>query len=271
MCRAVGYVRVSTESQMKNGEGLKIQRQEIERYCTDKNIELVKVFSDEAVSGANEDRNGINELLTYVAENKIDRVIIHKIDRLSRDTMYGLFIRKELKKVDVELLSINEESLSGNDPVSELMNTIILAFATFEKSQISNRMLLGRREKALNKKQKSSGNCPFGYCYRYDNLGKNPIVVLDESAAKVVKEMFSLYSQGKSLQKIADYLNESGVKTSRGNDWSKQAVKVVLSNEFYTGLLKFDDIEEIGNHPIIINKITFGRVQVALQRNRKRV
>jgi DNA invertase Pin-like site-specific DNA recombinase len=265
MCNAVGYVRVSTETQTKNGEGLNIQRQEIEKYCKDNKIKLVKMFSDEAVSGANENRAGIKDLLDYISENKIDKVVIHKLDRLSRDTMYGLYIRKELKKLDVELLSIKEESLSGNDPISELMNTIVFAFATFEKSQISNRMLSGRREKVLRKGQKGSGNCPFGYKYKYDDTGKNPVVVLDEDAADTVKDIYSMYLHGKGLQAVADDLNSKGIKTGRGSEWNRQGIKVILTNRFYTGIVKFNDLEEIGQHPVIINKITFGKVQSAIK------
>ena len=270
MCNAVSYIRVSTESQVKNGEGLNIQRQEIENYCKKNKINLKKTFVDEAQSGGNEKRQGIYDLLEYTQNNKIDKVIVYKIDRLSRDTMYGLFVRKELKKVDVELLSIKEESLSGNDPMAELMNTIVLAFATFEKNTISDRMLSGRKEKAKTLKQKASGNCPFGYIYEYNSQGKQPKVIINGEQTKTVKAMFKLYlNDNYSLQKIANYLNENGIKTTRGNVWSKQAVKVVLSNEFYTGALTFGDIEQKGEHEAIINKIIFGKVQAALHKNDK--
>ncbi len=275
MCKAVGYVRVSTETQMKSGEGLSIQKKEIAKFCKDrkldgKKIELVKVFSDEATSGADITRKGINDLLIYVAENKIEYVIIHKLDRLSRDTEYGLSVRKALQKAGVQLLSIKEESVCGNDPASTLMNTVILGFAQFEKDQIANRMILGRREKVLSKGQKGSGNCPFGYQYQYDRAGKNPIVVLDEDAAGHVKDMFAWYLSGNSLQAIVDRLNAAGIVTSRGNAWSRSSVQLILSNRFYTGVITFNDIETKGNHPAIINKITFGKVQSAMGRNRKR-
>ena len=70
MCNVVGYVRVSTDTQMKNGEGLNIQKQEIEKYCKANKFNLENMFSDEAVSGANENRQGIKDLLDYVNKNK---------------------------------------------------------------------------------------------------------------------------------------------------------------------------------------------------------
>jgi site-specific DNA recombinase len=265
MCKAVGYIRVSTETQVKNGQGLDIQEQEIKEYCKKNNIKLVKLFTDKAMSGANEDRKGINDLLQYVKENQIDRVIIHKLDRLSRDTMYGLFIRKELKKVEVELLSIKEENISGHDPIQNLMQTIIFAFAEFEKEQISNRMLLGRRDKA-NKGSKSSGNCPIGYKYQYSDQGKIPIVVVDSHKAKIVKDIYKLYLDGLSLQKIADELNGEGILTERKKQWTKQAIHLILTNDFYTGVVRFDDIITEGKHEAIISKNMFGRVQNKLKK-----
>lgn len=269
MCKAVGYIRVSTEEQVRNGQGLDIQAKEIKEYCKLKGIELIKIFSDEGVSGSKENRKGMNDLLEYIKNNKIDKVIVLKLDRLSRDAMYGLWIRKELKKLNIELISIKEENLTGNDPIQNLMNTIVLAFAEFEKEQITYRMLSGRKEKAMEKKQKASGNCPYGYKYQYNEQGKNPIVIIDDEKAEIVKEIFSLYLKGYSLQKIADYLNNKGITTDRGNKWTKQAIHVILTNDFYTGVVRFGDIVEKGNHKPIINKITFGKVQSMLEKNRK--
>ena len=266
MCKAVGYIRVSTEEQVRNGQGLDIQEKEITEYCKNKKIQLVKMFGDEGVSGAREDRKGMNDLLEYVKGNKIDKVVVLKLDRISRDAMYGLFVRKELKKIDVDLLSIKEENLSGTDPIQNLMNTIVFAFAEFEKEQITYRMLSGRREKAIEKKQKASGNCPIGYKYQYNDQGKNSVVVVDDDKAAVIKDIYSLYLKGHSLQKIADKLNSKNITTERGNNWSKQSIHKVLTNDFYTGIVRFNDIVEHGNHKAIINKITFGKVQAALQK-----
>lgn len=90
-------------------------------------------------------------------------------------------------------------------------------------------------------------------------------------AAETVKNMFALYLQGYSLQKIADNLNEGGITTARANQWSKQAVKVVLSNQFYIGVVQFDDIKKAGSHTALISKSIFQKVQTTLQENRKRI
>ena len=197
------------------------------------------------------------------------QVIVTKMDRLARDVYIQLWIEKELKIHDIQIISISEDNLNGDDYMTNAMRQMVAVFAELEKNRISDRLVSGRRNKAESG-QKASGNCPFGYKYQYDKQGKNPVVVLDGPAAQTVKDIYTMYLQGRSLQRIADYLNQLNVKTSRNNNWSKQAVKVILSNRFYTGRVIFNDIEEAGHQSVIINKITFGKVQAALRRNRKR-
>ena len=268
MARVLAYTRVSTEEQLRHGSGLEIQKEQITEYCRKNGLELIDIFSDEATSGSKENRAGLNKLLRYSRENKVSSVIIQKLDRLSRDTMYGLWVQKELAKVDVELISIKEEHVSGNDPVQNLMRTIIFAFAEFEKDQISGRLLSGRRNKAESKKEKASGNCPIGYKYQYTD-NNNPVVVVDVDRAEIVKEMYKLYMHGSSIQQIANILNDKGTLTARGGLFTKASVHVILTNDFYTGIVRFDDLKVTGKHDPIISKIVFGKVKNKLKSNRK--
>ena len=271
ICKAVAYVRVSTEEQVKNGSGLDIQKREIEEYVKANNIKLVAIFEDKGVSGANDvsKRKGLKDLIQYCRENEVNKVLVTKMDRLARDVYIQLWIEKELKVYDIEIESINEDNLNGNDYMTVAMRQMVAVFAELEKNRIADRLVSGRREKAEKKGQKASGNCPFGYKYKYNEQGKNPVVVIDEEKAKIVKEIFSDYLKGLSLKQIADKLNDKGITTQRGNKWSKQAVQTILKNDFYTGIVRFDDIVKEGNHEAIINKITFGKVQSKLNRNRR--
>lgn len=271
MINAVGYIRVSTEEQVKNGSGLDIQEKEIKEYCKENNINLIKIYSDEGISGANDisKRKGLNDLLEFCKKNKVDNMLITKMDRLARDIYIQLWFEKELLVNDVKMVSINEDNLNGDDYMTKAMRQMVGVFAELEKNRITDRLLSGRKEKALNKKQKASGNCPFGYKYKYNSQGKTPVVVVDPEKAQIVKEIYKLYMRGNSLQKIADNLNSLNIKTNRGNNWSKQAVHLILTNDFYTGIVRFKDIVTKGSHEAIINKITFGKVQAQFKKRRK--
>lgn len=270
MCKAIGYIRVSTEEQVKHGSGLEIQINEIKEYCKKNNIELLHVFEDAGVSGANDvaKRKGLNNLFDYCKENRVNKVIITKMDRLARDLYIQLWIEKELKIYDIEVLSINEDNLNGDDYMTKAMRQMVGVFAELEKNRISDRLLRGRRTKA-NKGIKASGNTPIGYRYQYSEQGKNPVVVIDAQKAEIVKKIFSSYLKGYSLQKIANELNRKFITTERGNEWSKQTIQKILRNDFYTGVLRFDNIEGQGTHEPIISKIVFGKVQVKLSNSRK--
>lgn len=269
--KVVGYIRVSTEEQVRNGQGLEIQEKEIKDYAKKHKTKLLELFSDKGISGANDitKRQGLNDLLVYCKKNKIDKVLITKMDRLARDVFIQLWVEKELKIYDVEIISINEDNLNGNDYMTVAMRQMVGVFAQLEKNRIADRLVGGRRSKAKEKKQKASGNCPIGYKYQYNEQGKNPVVVIDDERAVIVKEIFSLYLRGNSLQKIADKLNVKDIKTERGNKWGKQSIHKILTNDFYIGIVRFKDIKEEGSHKPIINKITFGKVQSKLRSNRK--
>src|SRR5699024_7051227 len=98
----------------------------------------------------------------------------------------------------------------------------------YERMSISMKLAKGRKTKAR-AGVKACGVAPFGYKWKGTN------VVIDEEKSEIVKEIYSLYNNGYSLQKIADMLNNKGITTDRGKQFSKQAISVILKNDFYTG------------------------------------
>ena len=83
----------------------------------------------------------------------------------------------------------------------------------------------------------------------------------DPDEAKVVKMLFTEGQKGLSLHKIADMMNEKGILTRRGKEWSAGSVQVVLRNSFYAGILTHQGKEIKGNHEPLISKVQFGKVQ----------
>lgn len=81
---AIGYVRVSTQEQAKEGISVDNQEAKIRAYCDSQDWELVKVFRDEGSSGKNMKREGLKELLSFVEVDSVDVVVVYKTDRLTR-------------------------------------------------------------------------------------------------------------------------------------------------------------------------------------------
>lgn len=126
-----------------------------------------------------------------------------------------------------------------------------------------NRLLKESKIEKVKNGDKSSGNAPIGY--KWDNAK----IVVDEDKAPVVKEIFSLALKGCSTQKIADTINNKGYRTDKGNEFSRQAIHVIITNKFYIGIITHGNLEEKGNHKPLTNKVTFGKVQANLKKRRK--
>ena len=90
----IGYCRVSTDNQKEEGT-IEIQKEALLEHTRKNGFELVKVFSDEGISGGLEDRPALSELFSYLEDHpEIDGVLIYKLDRLARD----LYIQEHLIK-----------------------------------------------------------------------------------------------------------------------------------------------------------------------------
>ena len=93
--------------------------------------------------------------------------------------------------------------------------------------------------------------------------------VIDDETAPIVKRIFEMYLSGKTMAEIIRYLNENSMKTSRGNPYNKNSIRLILTNNRYIGIYKYADIEVHGGVPRIIDDITFEQAQILLEKNKK--
>lgn len=147
MEKVVILARVSTDKQ-------EYQRQinELTDYCNKVGWEVVRVFANK-VSGALkiEEREEIKELITYVRENEIKRVVCLEISRVGRNTLEALKVIQFLTdhKVSLYVKNYNLETLDERgriNPVANLICTILLEVAAMERLTIKERMESGRKQ-----------------------------------------------------------------------------------------------------------------------------
>ena len=147
MEQVVIFARVSTDKQEYYR-----QINELTDYCRQRNWEVVKVFANKvSVAATNEQRAEIQELVEYVKNHQISRVVCLEISRVGRNTLEALKVIQLLNENRVSLFvkNYNLETLDadGNvNPIASLICTILLEIASMERLTIKERMASGRKQ-----------------------------------------------------------------------------------------------------------------------------
>ncbi|MCX5778745.1 MAG: recombinase family protein [Elusimicrobia bacterium] len=235
---AVGYVRVSGDIQIENGHGLEIQKESILKFCNDNpKYNLIKTFEDPAFSGSHIDRPGLLSLLEEAKKGLFQIVIVHKLDRIARDTYFTLYIEKQLRKYGVSLYSISEPG-HWDSPSQRMFLQLLSSVGEFERSLIRERLLSGRTRKA-GLGRYAGGKPPRGY------IAKNGELMIDETEAVIIERIFKLKRYGKrSAYKIAQILNKAEIKSKYGKRWYPCTVDYILKNPVYKGMIRYGKSEK---------------------------
>lgn len=250
--RAGCYIRVSTENQLEN-YSIEEQTQRLLAYCTARDIAIHSFYIDPGSSGGNLNRPALNRLLYDIYEKNINRVIVYKLDRLSRsqkDTL--LLIEDEFFKNGVDFISVCE-NFDTSTPMGRAMIGILSVFAQLEKDQITERFTMGRVGRSRAGYYHGGPTPPTGYRYIKGEL------IADEKTAPQVREAFSLFLSGYSLHAVTKTLHE------KYGGWSGHALTArVLKNPVYIGKVRFGGQEYEGRHHPLIDANTFYEAQTLL-------
>ncbi len=243
MKKAIGYCRVSTEEQKKEGISLEHQEAKIKQYAKLHNLDLIKVIVDGGKSGKDLDREGINEILSLIKKKLVTDIIVYKMDRLTRRTFDLLFLVEEVfKKNNVQFHSITER-IDTSSAMGQFFLTIIGAMAQMERDLISERTKAVLNYKV--DKLEYVGSPAIGY---EASTGESKFLEINEREQDTVKRIHYLKRyKHLSLGRIAKELNENGVPTKRGGRWHSGTIKLILDR----GETKFKTNE---NSKLDINK-----------------
>src|SRR5699024_2695822 len=164
--RAVIYLRVSTSEQATRGgreEGFSIpaQRAANKKKAQSMGAMVVKEFVERGVSGTSTNRPALKDMMRYLSEerDRIDYVIVHKLDRLARNRADDVAITNKFKEYGVRLVSTSENI--DQTPGGMLMNGIMSSIAEFYSNNLANEVLKGMSQKA--KAGGTPGKAPIGY------------------------------------------------------------------------------------------------------------
>ena len=240
--RAAIYVRVSTQYQVDRAS-LPVQRSELMNYAKYAlDIPDFVIFEDAGYSAKNTDRPDYQQMMARIRTGEFSHLLVWKIDRISRNLLDFAAMYSELKQLGVVFVSKNEQ-FDTSSAMGEAMLKIILVFAELERNMTAERVsavFLSRANDGI----WNGGKVPFGYAY--DKQTKTFSILEDE--AKTVRLIYALYESSKSLVTVSKALNERGIKTRNGSEWSPTTVHTMLSNPFYSGTYRYNYRNESDPH-----------------------
>lgn len=259
------YARVSSNS-MEQLESLKAQISGLVGFVSGhNNWKLVDIHIDIASSKKGSARPAFHKMIEECKAGLTDIVVVKNISRLGRDTVEVLGAINTLKEADVRII-FRQEELDTLTVGSSLLISTIEACTQAENETRSSNIKWGIKQRA------SNGSLGFyrRKCYGYDK-DENGDLVINEEQAAIVRLIFDLYLDGKSILGIIKELKERSIKSPTGKDnWPKRSVEEMLSNEKYIGIAVVNVDGEEGqiyrlnnSHPAIISNEIFDAVQKA--------
>ena len=191
------------------------------------------VSSDEGLSGTQlKKRDNFNRMIDDALAGKIDMIIIKSVSRFARNTVDSIATIRKLKAKGVDVY-FETENIHTMDSNSEFLVSIFSSVAQKESEDISQNVTWGHRKRFADGKLLMPYKGFLGYEKGPDNL---PQIVEEE--AKVVRQIYALFLDGKTFRQIARLLTERGFPTPRGNAvWNVSTVKSILQNEKYAGVV----------------------------------
>ncbi len=258
------YPRVSTDDQVREGFSLDEQEEEMKRLCEYKNYQIYKAYREEGVSAKNMNRPKFQEMIQDLKDGKINRIIVHKLDRLTRSIQDLEVICKLIEEYNCSLDSVNEE-INTDTAMGVFFIRMTTILAQLEIERTSERTKFGLKGAAKN--GHFCGKAPIGY----KKINKE--LVIDDLESEMVKEIFDDYVNGLSVCTITKKLNN---KNALNRNWRTTTIDRMLANYIYCGDYLYGKrakntepiyLEDVC--PAIIDKETFKMVQTQKERNLK--
>jgi site-specific DNA recombinase len=258
--RCAIYTRKSTDEGLdQDFNSLDVQRESGEAYIKSQAHEgwtcLPDRYDDGGFTGGNMERPALRRLLADIEAGKIDRVVVYKVDRLSRSLLDFAKMMETFEKHQVSFVSVTQQFNTASS-MGRLVLNVLLSFAQFEREIISERT----RDKiaAARRKGKSAGGHPI---LGYDIDPRGFKLIVNEDEAIRVRAIFELYLEHQALLPVVQELDRRGWVNKRwttrkgrergGKPFSKTSLHKLLTNVAYIGKVRYKNEVHDGEHAAI--------------------
>lgn len=261
MTIAAIYARFSSDSQRE--ESIEIQVEQCLAYIERRGWSVGEIFTDYARSGTNDKRPDFQRAIAAGEAHEYDVLVYLKNDRFARNVEDSRRYKRRLKNAGCRLVSVREGE-SEDDPVSFLHEGLDELFAEYYSRNLAVLVRDGIQKNAEN--CKASGIRIYGYDVdATDHFVPNPY------QSEIVREIFSSYVAGASVNDIANLLNERDVPAPRGDKWIPKSIAKMLHKDAYIGVYRYAGVVNEGGMPALVDKGVFAEAQqICEYRQRKK-
>jgi site-specific DNA recombinase len=276
--RCAIYTRKSTDEGLdRDFNSLDNQREAAEAYIKSQREAaweaLPDRYDDGGFTGGNTARPALQRLLADIEAGKVDRVVVYKIDRLSRSILDFAKLADFFEKHACSIVSVTQQ-LDTSTSMGRLTLNMLLSFAQFEREMVSDRTR-DKMRAARRRGKWTGGMPPLGY----DVVAEGGRLVINKDEAVQIRAIFDLYLEKRSLMAVVQELNRRGwrrkswrTKDGRwreGKPWDIANLRRVLRDPIYAGMAKLAGQTFPGEHDGIIPKAVFTAVQESMKENRR--
>jgi DNA invertase Pin-like site-specific DNA recombinase len=273
--RCAIYTRKSHEEGLEQEfNSLDAQREACEAYILSQKHEgwicLPEMYDDGGISGATMERPALKRLLADIETNKVDTVVVYKVDRLTRALGDFAKIVEVFDRRGASFVSVTQ-AFNTTNSMGRLTLNMLLSFAQFEREVTGERI----RDKIAASKQKGmwmGGNVPLGYDVTDRKL------IVNAAEAETVRHIYRSYAELGSVFALKDALDRDGIRSkvrvdtaghrTGGQTLARGALYTLLQNPIYRGDIRHKDKRYPGQHEAIIDELLWDEVQRTLAANR---
>ena len=240
MIHVVTYCRVSSEEQAQKDISIPAQRKALRRWVDERpDHRLLHEFVDEGESAyaPADKRPGFCEMISFCRRHEVDHILVHKLDRFSRNREESILFKSLLRKHGVTVVSITE-AYDPETPQGFLYEGMIEVINQFYSMNLATETMKGMRENA-ERGYHNGGRTPYGYRLEKVQVGgreHRKLVPGPEEEVATIREIFDLAVTPRlGSKRIANALNKKGTQAPRSRHWNGSTIDAILNNRVYVG------------------------------------
>ncbi len=258
----VGFARVSSREQEREGFSLEVQEQALSRHASANKGRILKMFRVAETASKRSERHTFREMITFAKNHaaELDGVLFYKVDRAARNLFDYVELERLESEYGVPFISVSQPT--ENNPAGRMMRRTLANMASFFTEQMAVDISHGIAKRV--QEGLFPGKAPYGY--RNVRVSGRSIVEVDQPAAKNVVRIFQLYAyENQTLEGVVRKLADENAICREGRpEFSRTSIHNILCDRAYIGEIQYRGNWHPGQHQPLIDRPTWNRVEVLL-------